>query len=39
VLIGLTGYSVAFALLALAPAVAIPLVPQDQPLDAAEQPT
>jgi MFS family permease len=39
VLIGLTGYSVAFALLALAPAVAIPLVPQDQSLDPAEQPT
>ena len=33
VLIGLTGYSVAFALLALAPAVAIPLVPRDQPED------
>jgi MFS family permease len=29
VLIGLTGYSVAFALLALAPAAAIPLVPKD----------
>lgn len=30
VLIGVTGYSLAFALLALAPAVAIPLVPKDQ---------
>ncbi len=29
VLIGLTGYSIAFALLALAPAAAIPLVPKD----------
>lgn len=30
-LIGLTGYSAAFALLALAPAAAIPLVPKDRP--------
>ena len=34
VLIGVTGYSLAFALLALAPAVAIPLVPKDQPVTA-----
>jgi len=30
VLIGLTGYSIAFALMALAPAAAIPLVPKDR---------
>jgi MFS family permease len=31
VLIGVTGYSIAFALLALAPAASIPLIPKDRP--------